>query len=99
MRTVLVVVSASLIVASLLAGCTRENTGLSIGGGDGGTDLGLTDGGAACSSLPESACKLRPDCRVDSCPTCSGGTTFIDCARKTDPPIGCGLDCPAPCSV
>jgi hypothetical protein len=100
MRTVVLVLSASLMVLSYLTGCTRENTGLQIGGdGGGGSDLGLADGGAPCNTLPQTACALRPDCRVDTCPTCDGTTTFIDCAKKTDPAIGCGLDCPAPCSV
>jgi hypothetical protein len=87
------------LLGLLVAGCGSDGLPL---GGDGGTGDGSpggTDGGASCTGLGESQCMARKDCRTDYCPTCTGGMIFVDCAKTTDPQIGCGLDCPqmAPC--
>ena len=49
-----------------------------------------------CSTLGESDCAARPDCRADSCPTCTGSHEFVSCSHAGDPPVACGLDCPQP---
>ena len=56
---------------------------------------------ALCSSLDEASCKTRTDCRVDSCPTCNGGSSFVRCAAADAPlPIACpAIPCPAPCAA
>ena len=56
---------------------------------------------APCSVLDEASCRTRTDCRVDSCPGCNGGSSFVRCADADDPlAIGCpAILCPAPCTA
>jgi hypothetical protein len=65
------------------------------------TDAGQDGSAAACRQLGEAACRLRSDCAVGACASCSGGSGFISCydpASETGP--GCPeIACPAPCST
>jgi hypothetical protein len=56
---------------------------------------------APCATLDEASCKTRTDCRADSCPNCTGGSSFFRCAAADDPlSVGCiAIPCPAPCAV
>ena len=52
-------------------------------------------------TLDEASCKTRTDCRVDSCPGCNGGSSFVGCAAANDPDLQrlSAIPCPAPCAV
>jgi hypothetical protein len=56
---------------------------------------------ALCSGLDEASCKTRMDCRVDSCPSCSGGSSFVRCAAADDPLYAAcpAILCPTPCTA
>jgi hypothetical protein len=57
-------------------------------------------GCTSCTGRGEQGCLDRgTSCRADYCPNCQGGHDFISCANPSDPQIGCGLDCPAPCNL
>jgi hypothetical protein len=65
------------------------------------TDAGADGGAVACRQLGEAACRLRSDCAVGACSSCTGGPSFITCydpARESGP--GCAtIACPAPCAT
>jgi hypothetical protein len=55
---------------------------------------------APCSALPETTCRTRPDCRVDTCPTCDGAVRdYVRCAAITEPQLSCPvIPCPLACA-
>ena len=53
----------------------------------------------SCKGLSEAACKARPDCRADECPTCGGGSYYLQCSDAATPQGPCeGPPCPASCA-
>ena len=70
---------ASLLVLSACGKTNLDYCGFSSCGGDGG---GRADGGT-CSGLDETSCQANAACRVESCPTCHGATTFVGCVDKS----------------
>jgi hypothetical protein len=52
---------------------------------------------APCSNLDAASCGTRADCRVDTCPSCNGGSGFVRCAEQNDPlPLCPAIACPQP---